>query len=130
VRQVLRAGRNHVDQPDGAGQICPKESGVRLIRVPIFDHVESTAVRPKTGLIIDIPLRHPASRRRPIEVQGWANQQRPGARTSVLLFLLSVVFSAHAATAQVVAARSAVSKLGRPRSGPWGAGLCGSGEHV
>ena len=97
------------DQPGGAGQIRPKESGVRLIRVSIFDHVESTAVRPKTGSIIDIPLRHPSSRRRPIEAQGWANQQRSGAGTSVLLLLVSVVFSAHAATAQVVAARSAVS---------------------
>ena len=34
-------------------RVRPKESGVRLIRVPIFDHVESTAVRPKTVLIID-----------------------------------------------------------------------------
>jgi hypothetical protein len=40
----------------------PERAWVRLIRVRIFDHVESTAVRPQTVLIIDIPSRAPPGR--------------------------------------------------------------------
>ena len=37
----------------------PERVWVRLIRVPIFDHLELDAGRPKTVLIMDIPSRAP-----------------------------------------------------------------------
>jgi hypothetical protein len=64
VTSVARVPLGHLPvgrrcQAKAARQIRPKESGVRVIRVRILDHVESTAVRPETVLKIDIPSRAP-----------------------------------------------------------------------
>jgi Histidine kinase-, DNA gyrase B-, and HSP90-like ATPase len=54
----------------------PERVWVRLVRVPIFDHLESTAVRPKTVLIMDIPSRAPRAQT-PSTMSGTQSGSRP-----------------------------------------------------